>query len=186
MPGVEQLVLDADDARAGAAQHPAAYDVVRLRGGGLVEHRGSGGPPVDQQGVAVLVTQADPTDVPRRGVELGAHVETAEDQPLVRGVELGDPLGGLEDHRVALDQPALVTEAAALVTLTRQLLGGRGRLLQLDVDPVDEGLFGRDLTRGNDIGQGGATPWVMRLRQGENFTGPRGQDGKERPVPIST
>ena len=38
---------------AGAAQHPAAYDALRLGRGGLVEHRGRGRAPVDQQRVAV-------------------------------------------------------------------------------------------------------------------------------------
>ena len=143
--GVEQLVLDADHLRAGAAQHPAAYDVLRLGGRGLVEHRGRRRAPVDQQRVAVGVAQADPADVARGRVALGTQVEAAEDQPLVRGVELGDALGGLEDHRVALDQPALVTEPAAAVALAGQLLGRARGLLELDVHPVDEGLLLRDL-----------------------------------------
>ena len=115
--GVEQLVLDADDRGAGAAQHAAAYDVLRVGGRGLVEHRGRGRAPVDQQRVVVVVAQADPADVARVGVELRPQVETPEHQPLVGGVELGDPLGGLEHHRVALDEPALVAQPAAVVTL---------------------------------------------------------------------
>ena len=95
----------------------------------------------------VVVAQADPADVARVGVELGPQVETAEHQALVGGVELGDPLRGLEHHRVALDEPALVAEPAAVVTFAGQLLGGRGRLLQLDVHPVDERLLSRDLSR---------------------------------------
>ena len=119
----------------GAAQHPAPDDVLRVGGGGLVEHRGRGRPPVDQQRVVVVVAQADPADVARVGVELGAQVEAAEDQPLVGGVELGDPLRGLEDHGVALDETALVAEPPALVALPGQLLGGRRRLLQLRRTP---------------------------------------------------
>ena len=95
----------------------------------------------------VVVAQADAADVTRVGVELGAQVEAAEHQPLVGGVQLRDPLRGLEDHGVALDETALVTEQSALVAFPGQLLGGRRRLLQLDVHPVDERLLSRDLPR---------------------------------------
>ncbi len=95
----------------------------------------------------VVVAQADPADVPRVGAELRTHVEPPEHQALVGGVELGDPLGRLEHHGVALDQAALVTEAPAVVPLPGQLLGGLGRLRQLHVHPVDELLLSRDLPR---------------------------------------
>src|SRR5690606_8180370 len=107
----------------------------------------------DQQGVALVVAQPDAADVARLRVELGTQVETAEDQPLVGGVELGDPLRGLEDHGVTFDQPALVTQAATTVTFGRQLLGGHGRLLQLDVDAVDKGLLRGDFARDELFGQ---------------------------------
>ena len=61
------------------------------------------------------------------------------------GVELRDPLGGLEDHRVALDQPALVAQPTAVVALTRQPLRGGTRALQLRVDPIDHRLLVSDL-----------------------------------------
>ena len=51
--------------RTRRAQHPAAYDLARLGRGRLVEHRGRGRAPVDEQRVAVLVAQADPADVAR-------------------------------------------------------------------------------------------------------------------------
>ena len=120
--GVEQLVLDADDLGSGTAQHAAAYDVLGVGGGRLVEHRGRGRAPVDQQGVVVVVAQADAADVARVGVELGPQVETPEHQALVGGVELRHPLGGLEDHRVALDETALVAQTAPVVTFAGQLL----------------------------------------------------------------
>ena len=130
----------------GAAQHPAAYDVVRLGRGRLVEHGGRGRPPVDQQRVAVVVAQADPADVARLGVELGAQVEAAEDQALVGGVELGDPLRGLEDHGVALDEAALVAEpAAARAPPGPAAARPRADFSQLDVHPVHERLLGSDL-----------------------------------------
>ncbi len=143
--GVEQLVLDADHGGALRAQHPAADDVLRLGGGGLVEHGGGGRTPVDEQGVAVLVAQADPADVARVGVDLGPQVEPPEDEPLVGRVELRDPLGRLEDHGVALDQPALVTEPTPVVTLPRQLLGRQAGVRELAVDAVDECLLVGDL-----------------------------------------
>ena len=63
--GVQQLVLDTEHVAADAAQHPPSYDALRLGGRGLVEHGRSRRAPVDQQGVAVLVAQADPADVAR-------------------------------------------------------------------------------------------------------------------------
>ena len=135
--GVEQVVLDGDDLGAGAPQHPTSYDALRIRGRGLVEHRRRGGPPVDQQRVAVLVAQPDPADVARRLPGRG-QVEAAEHQALVGGVQGRDPLGGLEDHRVALDETALVAEVRTAVALARQLLGVLGGPLELFVDAVDE------------------------------------------------
>ena len=41
----------------------------------------------------------------------------------MRGVELRDPARGLEDHRVPLDEAALVAQPAAVVALPGQLLG---------------------------------------------------------------
>ena len=144
--GVEQLVLDADHGAVVGAQHPAPDHALRLGGGGLVEHRGRGGAPVDEQGVALGVAQADPADVAGLGVDALVEVEAPEDQPLVGGVELGDPLGRLEHHRVALDEPALVAEPAAAVALGGELLGAAGARLELDVDAVDVLLLGGDLT----------------------------------------
>ena len=111
----------------------------------LVEHRGGRGPPVDDERVAVVVAQADPADVPRLGVDGRSHVEAAEDQALVRGVELRDPLRGLEDHGVALDETALVTEPATGVALLGELLRRLPGALQLPVNPVHERLLRRHL-----------------------------------------
>ncbi len=116
-----------------------------LGGGRLVEHGRCGGSPVDEQGVALGVAESDPADVARSRVELLPHVEAPEDEPFVRCVELGDPLRGLEDHRVALDEAALVAEPAALVALAGQRLRGRGRVSELTVDTVDELLLPSDL-----------------------------------------
>ena len=80
------------------------------------------------------VAQPDPADVARLPVHAVLHVEAPEDQALVGGVELRDPARGLEDHRVPLDQAALVAQLAAVLALPGQLLGVAGRLLQLEVD----------------------------------------------------
>ena len=127
------------------AQHPAADDVLRLGRGGLVEDGGGRGAPVDEQRLALVVAQPDPADVARLGVALGPQVEPAEDQALVGGVELSEPARGLVDHRVALDEPALVAEPAAVVPLAGELLGGEAGPLELAVHAVDERLLVRDL-----------------------------------------
>ena len=108
---------------------------VRLGRGGLVEHRGRRRPPVDQQRVAVLVAQADPADVARlagRAPRAGPAGRT----PVPRGRRpAARSARGLEDHGVPLDQPALVAEPTAAVSLARQPLRGGGRTLQLDGRP---------------------------------------------------
>ncbi len=144
---VEQLVLDTDDGAVLRAQHPAAYDALRGRGGGLVEHPGGGRAPVDQQHVAVGVAHTDAADVARERVDRRVEVEAAEDQPLVRCVELGNAFGSLEHHGVALDETAFVLQLAATVPLRRQRPGVLGGRIELDVDLVDVLLLRRDLPR---------------------------------------
>jgi len=107
---VQEVVLEADHPRTAGAEHPPAYDTGRLGGRGLVEDGCCRRAPVDQQYVAVGVTEPDPSDV---AGFTGDEVEPAEHQALVRGVQGGDALGGLEDHGVALDQPALVSQPTA-------------------------------------------------------------------------
>ena len=69
--GVEQVVLDADDAVAGAAQDPAPDDAGGVLGGGLVEDGGRRRAPVDEQDLAVGVAHADAADVAGLAVERG-------------------------------------------------------------------------------------------------------------------
>jgi hypothetical protein len=71
----------------------------------------------------------------------------------VGGIERGHPPGGLEHHRVALDEPALVADPATGETLLGELLGGESRLVELAVDGVDVLLLARDLARGHVIVQ---------------------------------
>ena len=94
--GDHEVVLDADDVGALAAQHPAAQDAHRLDGGGAVEGSGGGRAPVDDERLVVVVAHAEPADV--AGLALGVplvpsesgvvEVEAAEDQALVLGVEV--------------------------------------------------------------------------------------------------
>jgi hypothetical protein len=63
----------------------------------------------------------------------------------VGGVQLGDPLRGLEHHRVPLDEAALMPQPAALVPLTGQFLRRPGRDPELLVDLVHERLLASDL-----------------------------------------
>ena len=177
--GVEQVVLDPDDPLAAAAQDASAYDAPGLGVRRLVEHRGRRGPPVDQHHVAPAVPQPDPPDVARlrwraRPVgPVGPQVEPSEHEPLVGRVEAGQPLGGLEDHRVPLHQSALVTQPGACVPLTGHLLSRSGGLLQLAVDPVDELLLVSDLAsldvlvQANPLPQRDVSPAgpVMRTRR---------------------
>ena len=180
--GVEQLVLHADDLRPDAAQHPAAYDGVRLGRGRLVEHRGGRRAPVDQQRVAVGVAQPDPADVARLGVDVGVQVEAAEDQPLVGSVELGDAARRLEDHGVALDQAALVPEVGATVALLGKRLGLPGGGVELDVHPVHERLLGCDLPLDQLFGQLTVSSPERCCGKG-GLAGERTDSGKSTSVP---
>jgi hypothetical protein len=168
--GVEEVVLHGGHPGPGATQHASSYDALGVRRGRLVEHGRGRRAPVDQHRVAVLVTQADPADV-ARPVALGdgvVEVEPPEHQTLVGGVEGRDPLRRLEHHRVALDETALVSEAAAAVALLGERLGVLGRQLELPVDAVDELLLGGDLLLGYVVacdidGQVVHRSWVLRV-----------------------
>ena len=131
--GVEQLVLDADDRAvpASAARGGVRRRAARPRSPGRRRAAAGARQSISSES-RLVVAQADPADVARlRGSIDRVEVEAAEDQALVGGVELGDPLGGLEDHRVALDEAALVPQPAAAVALAGQLLGGRWRTREL-------------------------------------------------------
>jgi hypothetical protein len=140
--GVEQVVLDADDLVVGAPQHPTTDDTGRFLRGGLVEDRGSRGPPVDQQDLPLGVAHADPSDVAGLPVQ---HVQPAEDQSVVGRVQRGQALRRLVDHGVALDQPALVAHVAPGHALDDEGLRDLGGRVEPLVDRVDVRLLGRDL-----------------------------------------
>ncbi len=86
---VEDVVLDVEEAPAAGAQVPAAYDAAGVGRGRPVERLGDRGPPVDEKRVVPLVGEPEPADV----VPLaGRHVQPAEREPGLHGVELGQPV----------------------------------------------------------------------------------------------
>ncbi len=162
--GHHEVVLDADDGGAFAPQDPAPHDAHRVDRGRPVERGGRGRAPVDDEGLVLVVADAEPADVAdlavgRRG-PLGTEVEAAEDQPLVL----------LLDHRasarrgvhegIALEEPGhlLVAHVAGAVgAAPGQAVGldvgrAQARLGQLGVDPVDVRLLAGELT--GDVGRG--------------------------------
>src|SRR5262249_41072526 len=76
----------------------------------------------------------------------------------------GDAAGRLEDHGVALDQAALVAELTAGVTLAREPPGRARRVLQLNIDTVDELLLATDLLLDQLVSQFGTGPLGPRRR----------------------
>ncbi|WP_254910208.1 hypothetical protein [Micromonospora sp. NBS 11-29] len=103
----------------------------------------------------------------------GPQVQPAEDQPLVLGVEHVPALGGVEDHRVPLDQRAEVTDPGQLVALPLGLGGGPAQFGQPGVHPVEVPLLGGDLlVQRALVGQRGA-PVVGRHDGLIEGTGPR-------------
>ena len=86
---VERLVLDAGDAAAAGREVPPAYDVTGGGGGRLVELAGRRRPPVDQQLGLLVVGEPEAADVAAGAV---AQVDPAERQPVLDGLQLGQPL----------------------------------------------------------------------------------------------
>ena len=122
--GDHQVVLDADDVGALAAQHPAAEHAHRLDRGGAVERRGGRRAPVDDQRLVVVVAHAEPADVAHLAlggaVAVGhvvVEVEPAEDQAFVLALQGVAAPGGVEHQGVALEQPGelLVADVAGAV-----------------------------------------------------------------------
>ena len=159
--GDHEVVLDADDVGALAAQHPPAQHAHRLDRGRAVERRGGRGAPVDDQRLVVVVADAEPPDVAdlplRAAVGVGLRrvvdVEAAEDEPLVLALQGVAPAGRVEDQGVALEEPGhllLAGGADAVGTPPRQAVGldepgALAGLRELRVDEVHVGLFDGDL-----------------------------------------
>ena len=141
--GDHEVVLDPDDSRATALQHPAPDHAVRVGRSGPVEGRGRGGPPVDDERLVLGVTNPEPADVPHLAVVLavpavmsegrGVQVETAEDEPFVLGVEAVPSPGGVVDERVAFEQTGELL--VAQVATARGAASGQAVPLDLSGPP---------------------------------------------------
>ena len=171
--GREQVVLDADDLLAAAAQDAAAHDAVGLHRRRAVEGGGGRGAPVDDERFVFVVAHPESADVADLALGLGrrllvllravaaargdrvVEVEPPEDEALVLTVEGVLSASGGEDEGVALEEPGdlLVAHVAGAVGAPARhpldLDEGRSgaRLLELGVDPVDVRLLARELTR---------------------------------------
>ena len=125
--GDHEVVLDADDDRAAAAQDTTAQDAHRLRRGRTVEGGRGRRAPVDDERLVVVVTDAEAPDVADLAVATGAavrravvavavgvdrrrpehrvvDVEAPEHEPFVLRVEGRAPLGGVEHQGVPLEE----------------------------------------------------------------------------------
>ena len=77
------------------------HDAHGVVGQGPVERLGRRRPPVDDERVAVLVSDGDATDVEAAAV---GEVEATDEQAVLRDVERGEPVAGVGDRAVALEQ----------------------------------------------------------------------------------
>ena len=159
--GDHEVVLDAHDVGALAAQHSPAQHAHRLDRGGAVERRGRRGPPVDDQGLVVVVADAEPPDVADLPLDVAVgvglrrvvDVEAAEDEALVLAVQGVAAAGRVEHQGVAFEEPGhllLAGGADAVGTPPRQAVGldesgALAGLRELRVDEIHVGLFDGDL-----------------------------------------
>ena len=98
---VEHLVVEPDQlavAPAEVASPHHTHGVVRQR---PVERLGGGRPPVDDERITVFVRDGQATHVQAAAVD---EVEAADEQPVLRDVERGQPAAGVGDGAVALEQ----------------------------------------------------------------------------------
>ena len=133
---------------AAGGQVAPADDLAGGRGGGLVEVAGRGGPPVDQQLGLLVVGEPEPADVAAGAV---AQVDPAEGQPVLDGLQLGQPLLVQGGEGVALG-PVLVGADRAGPAYGGELGGRAGpQRVQARVQPVDVRLLGGDLVLGHAV-----------------------------------
>ncbi len=145
---VERLVLDAGHLPAAGGQVAPADDLAGGRGGRLVEVAGRRGPPVDQQLGLLVVGEPEPADVAAGAV---AQVDPAEGQPVLDGLQLGQPLLVQGGEGVALG-PVLVGADRAGPAYGGKLGGRAGpQRVQARVQPVDVRLLGGDLVLGHAV-----------------------------------
>ena len=139
----EQLVLDAEDAAPLDGEVTATQQAHRLAAGGAVERLGDRRPPVDDDGLRVLVGDGQPADVealhPAR--LLGAAIDATEDQRRVAEVELVESLDEGLVEGVALEAGLHRAAEAGFVEVS-QPPRRRLRRLQAVVGEIDVRLLG--------------------------------------------
>ena len=147
---VEEVVLDANHPIAPALQHSSPDDLHGIARGGTVERFRRGCAPVDDQWFVVSVANADTADIADFAV--GA-VQPAENQPFLLGIQHSQPSSGLVGKDVALEKASTVLFANVGVAvgliegeaLSRNPLGGAGRLGEPSVNAIYVSLFGGQL-----------------------------------------
>jgi hypothetical protein len=135
---VQHVVVDVDDHARPGPQVAAAHDPAWRGRRRPVERLRRRGAPVDQQRLAVVVQQPDPSDV-----EAGAvgHVQPAEAQPVLGRRQLREPVGVPGHERVAV-QACLQVAAAVRPQRPLQLPAGvRAQPVQPLVQHRHVGLF---------------------------------------------
>ena len=98
---VEDLVVQPDQLAVLPTEVASPHDTHRVVGQRPVERLGGRRPPVDDERVAVLVSDGQATHVQAAAV---GEVEATDEQPVLRDVERGQPAAGVGDGAVALEQ----------------------------------------------------------------------------------
>ena len=143
MAVAEQLVFQPEQRAALHGEVPAAGEAHRLAARGPVERLGDGGPPVDDDRLALLVGDRQSADV--EGLQaiggLGHAVDSTEHQGGVAEIELGQPVDhGLVEH-IALVAGLERAPEGALVEVAHP----PGRVaadFEAPIGVLDEVLFG--------------------------------------------
>ena len=98
---VEDFVLEPDELAVPPSEVASAHDAHGVVGQGAVERLGRRRAPVDDERVAVLVGDGDATHVEAAAV---GEVEATDEQAVLGDVERSQPVAGVRDGAVALEQ----------------------------------------------------------------------------------
>ena len=120
---VEDLVLNICDGAALQHQVTTATHAHRLKRGGLVEGTRLGGTPVHEKATLVIVGNADAADVAHSIRTLAVHVQAAEGQARIHGVQLSQAILVIGCEGITL-RTVLVPAHRLVLAHIRQLLTG--------------------------------------------------------------
>ena len=98
---VEDFVLEPDELAVSPTEVAAAHDAHGVVGQGAVERLGGRRAPIDHERVAVLVSDGHATHIEAAAV---GEVEATDEQAVFGDVERGQPVAGVGDGAVALEQ----------------------------------------------------------------------------------